>query len=134
MGGELPPEALPSPAYPQCPITDDGAWWTDPADPYTCLRPGSLPFHEPTPPGIDPELLKPIFEDATPEEPREFHEPTPPGIDPELLKPIFEDPAVPARGEDCRTTGALQCTVTIMGQAYVVSFADGQPVGVVEAR
>lgn len=106
MGGELPPEALPSPAYPQCPITDDGAWWTDPADPYTCLRPGSLPFHEPTPPGIDPELLK----------------------------PIFEDPAVPARGEDCRTTGALQCTVTIMGQAYVVSFADGQPVGVVEAR
>jgi hypothetical protein len=107
MGGDLPPEALPSPPYPQCPITEAGAWWTDPADPYTCIPPGSVPFHEPTPPGIDPELLEPIFEE--------------PGTTP--------DP-----GNDCRTTGSNQCTVMIMGQDYVVTFADGKPVGVVEVQ
>ncbi len=64
MGGDLPPEALPSPPYPQCPITDAGVWWTDPADPYTCIPPGSIPFHEPTPPGMPPELLEPIFENV----------------------------------------------------------------------
>lgn len=106
MGGDLPPEALPEPPYPQCPITEAGAWWTDPADPYTCIPPGSLPFHEPTPPGISPELLE----------------------------PIFEQPVPPAPGEDCRLVGALQCTVTIMGQDYVVTFAEGRPVGVSEAR
>lgn len=106
MGGDLPPEALPTPPYPQCPITEAGAWWTDPADPYTCIPPGSLPFHEPTPPGIPPELLEPIFE--TPG--------TEPGAD-----------------DDCRTTGALRCTVTIMGQDYVVTFAEGKPVAVAEA-
>lgn len=131
MGGDLPPEYLPTPPYPQCAITDAGNWWTDPADPYTCRPPEPISFHEPTPPGIDPELLQPIFE-----EPISFHEPTPPGIDPELLEPIFEDPAAiePAPGADCRTTGSLQCTVSIMGQNYVVTFSDGQPVGVVEAR
>lgn len=107
MGGDLAPELLPLPPYPQCPVTDAGAWWTDPADPYTCLPPGSVPFHEPTPPGIDPELLEPIFEEPG----------TPPGP-----------------GDDCRTIGALQCTVTIMGQEYVVTFSDGKPVGVMEAR
>jgi hypothetical protein len=107
MGGDLPPGLLPDPPYPQCPITEDGAWWTDPADPYTCIPPASRPFHEPTPPGIDPGLLEPIFED--------------PGTE-------------PGPGGDCRTTGALQCTVTIMGQDYVVLFADGRPVGVVEAQ
>ena len=106
MGGDLPPEALPSPPYPQCPITEAGAWWTDPADPYTCIPPGSLPFHEPTPPGIPPELLE----------------------------PIFEQPVPPGPGEDCRLVGALQCTVTIMGEDYVVTFAEGRPVGVSEAR
>jgi hypothetical protein len=106
MGGDLPPEALPSPPYPQCPITGAGAWWTDPADPYTCIPPGSLPFHEPTPPGIPPELLE----------------------------PIFEQPVTPGPDEDCRLVGALQCTVTIMGQDYVVTFAEGRPVGVAEAR
>ncbi|KNC18597.1 hypothetical protein AC792_11065 [Arthrobacter sp. RIT-PI-e] len=131
MGGDLPPELLPNPPYPQCPVTEEGAWWTDPGDPYTCIDPGSVPFHEPTPPGIDPELLKPIFEN-----PGYFHEPTPPGIDPELLEPIFTDPAPvePAPATDCRTAGTLQCTVSIMGQDYVVSFSDGKPVGVVEAR
>ena len=107
MGGDLPPGLLPDPAYPQCPITEDGAWWTDPADPYTCIPPGSIPFHEPTPPGIDPELLEPIFEE--------------PGI-------------APGAGDDCRTAGALRCTVTIMGQDYVVTFADGKPVGVLEVQ
>ncbi|MCU1632139.1 MAG: hypothetical protein JWM61_791 [Micrococcaceae bacterium] len=63
MGGDLPPETLPEPSYPQCPITDAGAWWTEPSDPYTCLPPQSIPFHEPTPPGIPPELLEPIFEE-----------------------------------------------------------------------
>ena len=130
MGGDLPPESLPSPPYPECPITEAGAWWTDPADPYTCIPPGSIPFHEPTPPGIDPGLLDPIFE-----APGSFHEPTPPGIDPGLLEPIFEAPGTGAgAGEDCRTTGVLQCTVTIMGQDYVVTFADGKPVGVVEVQ
>ncbi len=134
MGGDLPPEYLPAPPHPQCPITEAGAWWTDPADPYTCIRPGSMPFHEPTPPGIDPELLKPIVEDARPGS-VPFHEPTPPGIDPELLKPIFEAPSVePVPGADCRTSGALQCTVTVMGQDYVLTFSDGKPVGVAEAR
>lgn len=107
MGGDLPPGNLPTPSYPDCPITEAGAWWTDPADPYTCIPPGSRPFHEPTPPGIDPELLQPIFE--APE--------TPPGP-----------------GDDCRAVGALQCTVTIMGQDYVVTFADGKPVGVMESQ
>ncbi|MEC5198298.1 hypothetical protein RCH21_000506 [Arthrobacter sp. PL16] len=63
MGGDLPPETLPEPSYPQCPITEAGAWWTEPSDPYTCLPPQSIPFHEPTPPGIPPELLEPIFEE-----------------------------------------------------------------------
>ncbi|MEG9248532.1 hypothetical protein V6S67_10605 [Arthrobacter sp. Soc17.1.1.1] len=107
MGGDLPPGDLPTPPYPQCPITEAGAWWTDPGDPYTCIPPGSRPFHEPTPPGIDPGLLEPIFEE--------------PGT-------------APAPGDDCRTTGALRCTVTIMGQDYVVTFADGKPVGVVEMQ
>lgn len=107
MGGDLAPELLPLPPYPQCPVTDAGAWWTDPADPYTCLPPGSVAFHEPTPPGIDPELLEPIFEEPG----------TPPGP-----------------GDDCRTVGALQCTVMIMGQEYVVTFSGGKPVGVMEAR
>lgn len=102
-GDGLPPELLPAPPYPQCPVTEAGAWWTDPADPYTCIPPGSIPFHEPTPPGIDPELLKPIFEE-------------------------------PGAGDDCRTTGALQCAVTIMGQEYVVTFANGKPVSVSEAQ
>ncbi len=106
-GGDLPPEDLPAPPYPQCPITEAGAWWTDPADPYTCIPPGSLPFHEPTPPGIDPELLEPIFEE--------------PGT-------------APDQGDDCRTTGAFQCTVTIMGQDYVVTFAHGKPVGILEVQ
>lgn len=107
MGGDLPPEALPSPPYPVCPITEAGVWWTDPADPYTCIPPGSIPFHEPTPPGIDPELLEPIFE---------------------------EGPTEPGPGDDCRLVGALQCTVTIMGTDYVVTFADGKAVGVMEAQ
>lgn len=50
MGGDLPPELLPSPAYPSCPVTDLGNWWTDPADPYTCLPPESRGFSEPVPP------------------------------------------------------------------------------------
>ncbi|MHA7284859.1 hypothetical protein ACX80I_01150 [Arthrobacter sp. MDT3-44] len=107
MGGDLPPGSLPVPPYPECPITEAGAWWTDPADPYTCIPPGSVPFHEPTPPGIDPELLEPIFE---------------------------EPQTQPGPGDDCRLVGALQCTVTIMGQDYVVTFSDGKPVGVAEAR
>ncbi|WDF32067.1 hypothetical protein PTW37_09250 [Arthrobacter agilis] len=98
MGGDLPPEALPSPPYPKCPITAAGPWWTDPADPYTCLPPGSLPFYEPTPPGIDPGLLEPIFEEpGAPGGSLPFHEPTPPGIDPGLLEPIFEDPVLSER-------------------------------------
>ncbi|WP_434994046.1 hypothetical protein [Arthrobacter sp. Ld5] len=106
-GGDLPPESLPTPPYPQCPITEEGAWWSDPGDPYTCLPPGSMMFHEPTPPGIPPELLE----------------------------PIFEDPATaPAPEDDCRVTGAMQCVVVIMGQEYTVTFADGRPVGVVEAQ
>ncbi|WP_156135171.1 hypothetical protein [Arthrobacter sp. L77] len=99
-------ELLPGEPSPQCPITEEGAWWTDPADPSTCQRPGSRPFFEPTPPGIAPELLE----------------------------PIFEDPATPGAGDDCRITGALQCVVEIMGQDYVVTFSDGVPVGVAEAR
>lgn len=91
MGGDLPPGYLPTPPYPQCPITAAGAWWTDPADPYTCLPPASVPFHEPTPPGIDPELLEPIVEAEVPEGSAGWHEPTPPGIDPELLEPIVEE-------------------------------------------
>jgi len=106
-GGDLPPELLPTPPYPSCPITEDGAWWTEPGDPYTCLPPGTATFYEPTPPGIPPELLEPIFEEPG----------TGPGPD-----------------DDCRTSGALQCTVTIMGQDYVVTFADGKPVGVREAQ
>ncbi|MHA7238534.1 hypothetical protein [Arthrobacter sp. TMS1-12-1] len=106
-GGDLPPELLPVPPYPQCPITEDGAWWTDPADPYTCLRPGSVTFYEPTPPGIPPELLEPIFE---------------------------EPDAAPTPENDCRTSGALRCTVTIMGQEYVVTFREGKPVSVLEAQ
>lgn len=50
MGGELPPQQLPSPAYPPCPVTELGNWWTDPADPYTCLAPESRGFSEPVPP------------------------------------------------------------------------------------
>lgn len=107
MGGDLPPGALPMPPYPECPITEEGAWWTDPSDPYTCIRPGSIPFYESTPPGIPPGLLEPIFEE--------------PGT-------------APGPGEDCRLIGALQCTVTIMGEEYVVTFSDGEPVGVAEAR
>ncbi len=153
MGGDLPPESLPSPPYPECPITEAGAWWTDPADPYTCIPPGSMPFHEPTPPSIDPGLLEPIFDgpgsfhEPTPpgidpgllepifDGPGSFHEPTPPGIDPKLLEPIFEGTGTGASPkDDCRTTGALQCTVTIMGQDYLVTFADGKPVGVRELQ
>jgi hypothetical protein len=107
MGGDLPPEALPSPPYPQCPITEAGLWWTDPADPYTCIPPGSMPFHEPTPPGIDPALLEPVFEE--------------PGTPPD-------------QGGDCRVTGPNRCIVTIMGQEYAVTFADGEPLGVVEVQ
>jgi hypothetical protein len=69
MGGDLPPEALPLPPYSQCPITDAGVWWTDPADPYTCIPPDPIPFHEPTPPGMPPELLEPIFEDSSTDTP-----------------------------------------------------------------
>ncbi|WP_146067371.1 hypothetical protein [Arthrobacter sp. SX1312] len=105
--GDLLSEVPPPPPSPQCPITEEGAWWTDPADPHTCLRPGSIPFFEPTPPGIAPELLEPIFEDP---------------------------PTSPDAGEDCRLTGAQECVVGIMGQDYVVTFADGRPVGVVEAQ
>lgn len=120
--GGLSSGSLPTPSHPQCPVTEAGAWWTDPADPYTCIPPGSMPFHEPTPPGTSSGSVP-------------FHEPTPPGIPPELLEPIFETPgAEPGPGGDCRTTGALQCTVTIAGQDYVVTFADGSPVGVAEAR
>ncbi|KQN96725.1 hypothetical protein ASF21_15280 [Arthrobacter sp. Leaf234] len=88
MGGDLPPGNLPAPPYPHCPITAAGAWWTDPADPYTCIPPASVPWHEPTPPGIDPELLEPIVEVEAPPASVPWHEPTPPGIDPELLEPI----------------------------------------------
>jgi hypothetical protein len=77
MGGDLPPGDLPTPPYPQCPITEAGPWWTDPSDPYTCIPPGSVPFHEPTPPGIPPELLEPIFEDPAPD-PLEPIAPAPP--------------------------------------------------------
>ncbi len=50
MGGDLPPELLPSPPYPSCPVTELGNWWTDPADPYSCLPPESRGFSEPVPP------------------------------------------------------------------------------------
>ncbi|WP_298251331.1 hypothetical protein [uncultured Arthrobacter sp.] len=164
MGGDLPVELLPTPAYPSCAVDAAGTWWTDPADPYTCLPPVSRPFHEPTPPGMPPELSRPILGD--PEEAlgsRPFHEPTPPGMPPELSRPILGDPvealgsrpfheptppgmppelSQPILGEpvealvpdDCRVTGAMQCTVTIMDQAYVVDFVDGEPVAVAVAR
>ncbi|MBG6225685.1 hypothetical protein IWX63_002258 [Arthrobacter sp. CAN_A2] len=105
--GDLPQGFLSATPSPRCPVTEEGAWWTDPADPSTCLRPGSVPFFEPAPPGIPPELLEPIFE---------------------------EPPTLPGTGEDCRVTGTRECVVDIMGQGYVVTFADGKPVGVVEAQ
>lgn len=108
MGGDLPPEVLPAPAYPQCPITEAGPWGTDPADPHTCIPPYPIQFHEPTPPGIPPELLEPIFEEpgapvapvtpAGPEGSVGWYEPTPPGIDPSLLEPIMESGVQPESG------------------------------------
>ncbi|TPV22531.1 hypothetical protein FJV46_13820 [Arthrobacter agilis] len=116
MGGDLPPEALPSPPYPKCPITAAGPWWTDPADPYTCLPPGSLPFYEPTPPGIDPGLLEPIFEEpGAPKGSLPFHEPTPPGIDPSLLEPIFEDPVLSERASAGDEDESLKLVDAVVG-------------------
>ncbi|THJ66973.1 hypothetical protein E8P82_05815 [Arthrobacter echini] len=138
MGGDLPTSGLPSPAFPRCPTPAEGNWWTDPADPYTCLPPVPVPFHEPTPPGMPPELLQPI--DAAPTAPGvlpvpvPFHEPTPPGMLPELLQPIDAAPTAPIDTDDCRVSGAMQCTVTIMGQAYVIDFVGGEPVAVSPAE
>ncbi|TYC99490.1 hypothetical protein FQ377_05890 [Arthrobacter echini] len=158
MGGDLPVESLPAPGYPSCAVDGAGTWWTDPADPYTCLPPVSRPFHEPTPPGMPPELSQPIFGEPPVSRPfheptppgmppelsqpifgeppvsRPFHEPTPPGMPPELSQPIFGDPAEALTPDDCRVTGAMQCTVTIMDQVYVVDFVDGEPVAVAAAR
>ena len=100
MGGDLPPEVLPAPDYPQCPITEAGPWSNDTADPYTCIPPYPIQFHEPTPPGISPELLEPVFEaPVAPVGSVGGYEPTPPGIDPSLLEPIMEDAGLPGSGE-----------------------------------